>query len=306
MHVLLTWMCWKHSRSQIFYNYINKGMKKVLFLVAAGIVLAACEKSADNAAECKEVTFAMSGWETEVEPLSRASLEADGQALTDVWVLDYVGGELVQQLHQVSTDADFAEPKMTLAYGEHNIYFVASRGVDPVLSTTAHSLTFGKVRDTFWKAYNCTVTGSSVSNISVTLDRVVTRMRVNITDVVDANAATLLLKPSKWYLGLDYLSGEPTAESTDFVSSVTIPDSYKGQTGLQASIFGFSAATSWTTDVIIECRKSDNSVIGSANISDVPFARNRASVLSGNLFSHGGNVSVAIQTDWLDTYDMTW
>ena len=166
-------------------------MKKVLFLVAAGIVLAACEKSADNAAECKEVTFAMSGWETEVEPLSRASLEADGQALTDVWVLDYVGGELVQQLHQVSTDADFAEPKMTLAYGEHNIYFVASRGIEPVLSTTDHSLTFGKVRDTFWKAYNCTVTGSSVSNIAVTLDRVVTRMRVNITDVVDANAATI-------------------------------------------------------------------------------------------------------------------
>jgi len=281
-------------------------MKKVLFLAAACIVLAACEKSANDVAEGKDVTFSMSGWETETEPLSRASLEADGQALTDVWVLDYVGGELKQQLHQVSTDADFAEPTLTLAYGEHNIYFVASRGVDPVLNTTAHSLTFGKVRDTFWKSYNCTVTGSSVSNIAVTLDRVVTRMRVNITDVVDANAATLLLKPSKWYLGLDYLSGEPTAEATDFVSSVTIPDSYKGQTGLQASIFGFSAATEWATDVDIECRKSDNSLIGSASVSDVPFARNRTSVLSGNLFSHGGNVAVAIQTDWLDTYEMAW
>ena len=281
-------------------------MRKVLFLAAACIVLAACEKSDNDVAEGKDVTFAMSGWETETEPLSRASLEADGQALTDVWVLDYVGGELKQQLHQVSTDADFAEPTLTLAYGEHNIYFVASRGVDPVLNTTAHSLTFGKVRDTFWKSYNCTVTGSSVSNIAVTLDRVVTRMRVNITDVVDANAATLLLKPSKWYLGLDYLSGGPTDENSDFVSSVTIPDSYKGQTGLQASIFGFSDATSWTTDVTIECRKADNSLIGSASVSGVPFARNRTSVLSGNLFSHGGNVAVALQTDWLDTYDMSW
>ena len=280
-------------------------MRKVLFLAAACIVLAACEKSADNAAEGKDVTFAMSGWETEVEPLTRSNLVADGQALTDVWVLDYVGGELKQQLHQVSTDADFAEPTLTLAYGEHTIYFVASRGVDPVLSTTAHSLTFGKVRDTFWKAYNCTVTGSSVSNISVTLDRVVTRMRINITDVVDDNAATLLLKPSKWYLGLDYLNGEPTAEAIDFVSSVTIPDSYKGQTGLQASIFGFSA-TNWTTDVIIECRKADNGVIGSASVDDVPFTRNRTSVLSGNLFSHGGNVAVAIETDWLDAFEMAW
>ena len=281
-------------------------MRKVLFLAAACIVLAACEKSANDVAEGKDVTFAMSGWETETEPLSRASLEADGQALTDVWVLDYVGGELKQQLHQVSTDANFAEPTLTLAYGEHNIYFVASRGVDPVINTTAHSLTFGKVRDTFWKSYNCMVTGSSVSNIAVTLDRVVTRMRVNITDVVDASAATLLLKPSKWYLGLDYLSGGPTDETSDFVSSVTIPDSYKGQTGLQASIFGFSAATKWATDVNIECRKADNSVIGSASVSGVPFARNRTSVLSGNLFSHGGNVAVAIQTDWLDAFEMAW
>lgn len=281
-------------------------MRKVLFLTAACVVFAACEKSADNAAEGREITFSMSGWETDVEPLSRASLDADGQALTDVWVLDYVGGELVHQLHQVSTDADFAEPTLTLAFGEHTIYFVASRGVDPVLNTTAHSLTFGKVRDTFWKSYNCTVTGSSVSNIAVTLDRVVTRMRVNITDVVDANAATLLLKPSKWYLGLDYLSGEPTAEATDFVSSVTIPDSYKGQTGLQASIFGFSTTAEWSADVAVECRKADNGVIGSASVSGVPFVRNRTSVLSGNLFTHGGNVSVALQTDWLDTYDMAW
>ena len=281
-------------------------MRKVLFLAAACIVLAACEKSADNAAEGKEVTFDMSGWETEVEPLSRSSLEADGQAITDVWVLDYVGGELVQQLHQVSTDADFAEPTLTLAYGEHTIYFVASRGVDPVLNTTAHSLTFGKVRDTFWKSYNCTVTGSSGSNIAVTLVRVVTRMRVNITDVVNDNAATLLLKPSKWYLGLDYLSGEPTAEAADFVSSVTIPDSYKGQAGLQASIFGFSDATSWTTDVTIECRKADNSVIGSASVSGVPFARNRTSVLSGNLFTSGSGVKMSLTENWDENFEISW
>ena len=281
-------------------------MRKVLFLTAACVVFAACEKSADNAAEGKEIKFAMSGWETETEPLSRASLEADGQALTDVWVLDYVGGELVQQLHQVSTDADFAEPTLTLAFGEHTIYFVASRGVDPVLNTSAHSLTFGKVRDTFWKAYSCTVTGSSVSNIAVTLDRVVTRMRVNITDVVDANAATLLLKPSKWYLILDYLSGEPTAEATDFVSSVTIPDSYKGQTGLQASIFGFSTSTEWSADVAVECRKADNGVIGSASVSGVPFARNRTSVLSGNLFTGGSGVKMSLTENWDENYELSW
>lgn len=281
-------------------------MKKVLFFAAACIVLSACEKSADNAAEGKDVTFAMSGWETETEPVSRASLEADGQALTDVWVLDYVGSELKQQLHQVSTDADFAEPTMTLAYGEHDIYFVASRGVDPVLNTTAHSLTFGKVRDTFWKAYSCTVTGSSVSNIAVTLDRVVTRMRINITDVVSADAATLMLKPSKWYIGLDYLSGDPTAEATDFVSSVTIPDSYKGQTGLQASIFGFSTTAEWSADVTIECRKDDNSVIGSASVDNVPFARNRTSVLSGNLFTSGSGVKMSLTENWDENYELTW
>ena len=85
-------------------------------------------------------------------PALTRALEADGKQLTDLWVLDYVDGSLAQAaIHQVSTDADFGTPTLNLAVGDHHIYFVASRGQNPTLSTDAHTLSFTRVLDTFYK-----------------------------------------------------------------------------------------------------------------------------------------------------------
>ena len=74
---------------------------------------------------------------------TRGYLQADGKDLTDVWVLDYMDGTLVQQLHQGdNTASDFGKPVLQLSYGSHHVYFIASRGVDPVMNTEAHTLTF--------------------------------------------------------------------------------------------------------------------------------------------------------------------
>ena len=52
---------------------------------------------------------------------TRAALTANGKALTDLYILDYdkATGKLLQVLHQTSTAPDFAEPDLTLDYGEH-------------------------------------------------------------------------------------------------------------------------------------------------------------------------------------------
>lgn len=54
-------------------------------------------------------------------PMSRAALSANGKTLTDLYILDYdkASGKLLQVLHQTSTATDFAEPDLTLDYGEH-------------------------------------------------------------------------------------------------------------------------------------------------------------------------------------------
>lgn len=68
-------------------------------------------------------------------PMTRAALSANGKALTDLYILDYdkATGKLLQVLHQTSAAPDFAEPDLTLDYGEHVLKVVATRSQEPTL-----------------------------------------------------------------------------------------------------------------------------------------------------------------------------
>ena len=292
--------------------------------MAVGLTLTACEKEimsdepTDNAVvvtgdqgnvlPTKKFTFTLKGdFSDEWKPVTRGYLAADGKDLIDVWVLDYMDGALVQQVHQSDNTAeDFGKPVMKLAYGEHRVYFIASRGVDPVMDTDAHTITFGNVRDTFWKRYDVSVVATSNGNRAVTLDRVVTKLRLTFTDEVPAESNSISIVPSTWYYGIDYLTGQPAGAQTDAATVITIPDASKGQTGIQASLFGFSTAEEWTTDVVISSRTDTDAVLGSATITAAPFKANRVSDYSGPLFSAGGSMSLSLNGEWLDSYEGTW
>jgi len=299
-------------------------MKKLFIMaLAVGLTLTACEKEimsekpdgeasgvvAADAVKTKKFTFTMKGdFSDEWKPVTRGYLAADGKDLTDVWVLDYdADGNLLQQLHQNDNTAeDFGKPVMNLAYGAHQVYFIVSRGVDPVLDTEAHTITFGNVRDTFWKRYDVSVVATSNGNRAVTLDRVVTKLRLTFTDEVPATANRISIIPHTWYYGLDYTTGQPASAQTDAATVITIPDASKGQTGIQASLFGFSGADEWNTDVAISSRTATDAVLGSATIASAPFKANRVSDYSGPLFSAGGSMSLSLNGEWEDSYQGTW
>jgi hypothetical protein len=249
---------------------------------------------------------------TEVVGGSRARrgatyLTADGNALTDLWVFDFVGGECVQSLHQVSTDVDWGQPQMSLTYGSHHVYFTASRGTEPTVDATAHTITWTRPSDTFWKDYSVDVVSTSNGNRAVTLDRVVTKLKVTITDEIPGTMATLTLTPAMWYYGVNYLTGEPSGASSIHARSVTVPASYIGTTGtLSMSIFGFSSATEWTTDVVVTAKDGDGAAVGTATISDAAFKCNRISEYSGPLFGSAGTATVSVNDEWLESITGTW
>jgi hypothetical protein len=253
------------------------------------------------------VTFNVSGdFTLSTSPITRA-LTADGKAMTDVWVLDYVGGVLQQQIHQTSADADFGTPTLSLGLGDHHIYFIASRGDGAVLNTTTHALTFTSVRDTFWKDYEITISGGTSSgNRSVTIDRIVTKLKLTFTDAIPDGAAAFNVTPSSWYYGVDYTTGEPSEATANGTITVNIPSSEIGSANEAVSIFGFSSATEWTTDVAITCKTSESGILGSATIASAPFVRNRVSEYTGPLFTAGGAMTLSLNTDWLTTHTGTW
>ncbi len=294
-------------------------MRKFVFFMLAAMLLTSCEKSLVNDDEVeknpsvstsdgKRFTFTVKGdFADEWKPVTRGYLQADGKDMTDLWVLDYMGDVLVQQIHQSdNTTEDYGRPSMTLAYGSHHVYFVASRGASPTLNTTNGTITWTSVRDTFWKDYAVNVVSTSNGNRAVTLDRIVTKLVLKFTDAVSANASTINFTPSSWYYTLNYKTGEPTTTTTSQTISTSVPGSYIGNTDVLVSYFSLSPSIDWTTDVSINSKDGDNNIIGQGEMTDVPLKRNRATEYSGPLFSSGGTVSTSLNTDWISTYEGEW
>lgn len=279
-------------------------MKKMLLMAVAVAMLTSCSKDVtEEIAGAKKVAFDVQGnWNSPV--FTRGSLSADGKEMTDLWLFDYVGGELVQAVHQVSTDADFGTPAPTLSYGEHRIYFVVSRGTSPVINGTV--ISWGSVRDTFWKSMAVSVGGASASAYSVALDRVVTKLKITATDAVPDGTATVVVLPGTWYAGIDYLTGQPADMRDNEEMSVSVPDSYIGTTGLAVSFFGFSSAAEWTTPLTVSARDADNDIIGMVNVAAAPFMANRATEFSGSLFSTSGAFTITLNDEWDTPWTGTW
>ena len=215
-------------------------MNRIVLMAMAVCLLTACEKTIESEENVDEVittdgkpvvgkrfTFTVKGdFSSEWKPVTRGYLSADGKDMTDLWLFDYVDGQLVQQLHQGDNTAEnFGKPQMTLSYGSHHVYFVASRGAEPALNTTNATITWSSVRDTFWKDYEVSVVSTSNGNRAVTLDRVVTKLMLTFTDAISSDAFSINFTPDTWYYGMDYTTGEPTEATTSQTIVSPIRDS---------------------------------------------------------------------------------
>lgn len=285
-------------------------MKKTFLLIFAALLAASCEK-VNLSDEEKTDTKMMKNVNMRVNgdfgsPTFTRSLMADGKEMADMWIFDYVDGELINTIHQTADDSNFGEPNVLMEYGNHDLYFVASRGLNPDVDDVEHTITWSNVRDTFWKAITMNVNSTSATEVDVTLERVVTKLKLNIQDKVAADLVNITITPEKWNYGIDYISGEP-ASVDDSQISIDVPLSYAGTTGnLSVSVFSLSGTSEWTTDVTVTAKNSSNSTISSVHIDDVPLLANRATVYSGNLFTSGSTFTLSLNDTWLSDKVLTW
>lgn len=284
-------------------------MKKTLFFVMVALIAASCEKvvlsdEGISTKMVKNVNMRVNG--DFGSPTFTRSLMADGKEMTDLWVFDYVDGELVQTIHQTADDSDFGEPNILMEYGEHKLYFVASRGLNPDVDDVEHTITWSNVRDTFWKTITINVNSTSANEVDVTLERVVTKLKLNIQDKVPTGLVNITITPEEWNFGIDYITGEP-ASVGDTPISIFVPSSYVGTTGnLSVSIFSLSGASEWTTNVTVTAKNDSNGTISSVNIDNVPLMTNRATVYSGTLFKYGITFTLSLTDVWLSEKILTW
>ena len=291
-------------------------MKRMLLMALAAAFICGCEKpmledaskvNGENVRNLptKDFTFTIKG-DFGAATFTRGYMQADGQSMSDLWVFDYVDGACVQTVHQTSSDADWGQPKMSLSYGHHHVYFVASRGDGATVDADGHTITWTGPRDTFWKDYEVDVVSTSNGNRAVTLDRVATKLRIVVNDEVPATCKAVTVTPERWYYGWDYVGGVAVAQQQT-ERRVTVPESYVGTTGqLAVSIFGLSGSDEWVTNVAVKAVDASDNTIGSATITGAPFKANRSTEYSGNLFGSSGGLDVSINANWESPTTGTW
>ena len=283
-------------------------MKKLMWAMASALILAGCEKNevinqtVDDGTT--EVQFKVEPWQVTIEPMgTRATVSEAG--MTDLWLLAYSADTLTAEMHQTKDDANFGTFSLNLKYGKYKFYAVSSRGSSAVVDTTARTISWEKVRDTFWNVDSMTVVGGSTANKTISLDRVVGRAVLQLTDVVPDGAQKVVFRPSHWYYGINYQTGAAVGDS-DAEKNVDIPASYIGQQGLQVSYMSISAEDDWTTDIAIAMKGAGDAVLGSVTLSDVPMGRNKTVTMTGALLGGTRSLGVNLNDTWGDSSSINW
>ena len=286
-------------------------MKKLSIGLAAAMMLPMLSCTSDEPQnekptgwEQKTITFTFGDMLTQ-HAMTRADVPS--LDLVDLWMFDYVGDELQQTIHQSNADEGFGVLSASMGYGEHTLYFVASRGTTPTTDTDARTITWVKPSDTFWATATVTVSPSSASSQSVSLSRVATRLRITVNDEVPAGAAKFVITPSQWYYGIDYTTGDGVAPSANQPREVNIPSSYIGTSGqLAIAIFGFVPSSDWQTNITAALKASDESTLGQVTLEDVSLRKNITTAYSGGILGTAKAFTLTADDTWGDEDIHKW
>ena len=293
-------------------------------IAAVGMTVVSCssdnENMVDNAQPGKAHVRLVCGMGMSVspmqEPLTRAALSANGKALTDIYILDYdkVSGKLLQVLHQTSTAADFAEPDLTLDYGEHVLKVVATRSQEPTLwdagnntwtvepniltpvtATQPVMLTSAKTSDTFGAEKEVSVGIGTAATVSITLDRLVAKLVVNSTDAFPDDCTTIALDFQE-HRTLSWA----TMDVTEAVNNQRIVDvaNLRGTTGTVLSYFVLAPKDGYQTDITLTTNRTEGNPYSTITVPGVTLERNKVTTISGPIYGHGQGFQVTVNDAW--------
>lgn len=253
---------------------------------------------------------------TGMEVTTRASLVANDKALTDLYILDYVGGTLKQVLHQMTPATDFAEPDITLDYGTHTLRVIATRSETPTLLDAANApwqhtanvlctvapgasavpvaLTSTKISDTFAATKEITVSTGTSTSVSITLDRIVARLLLDIKDTYPVGCSTVQISLNEHKaLTLADLS------VTDAVANQrTMNVSDLAGMKQQIAFYFLTPADGYTTDITFTMNRTTGTPFAQFTLPAVPLTRNKVTTISGSFYNHQQGFQMTCNDTW--------
>ncbi len=299
-------------------------MLKIGLLFAGSLLLFAdCCHSADiditgaEAADSAEVLVRVRDFTVTHEPfpMSRAAEAAEKYQNVGAITLAFYGSDstLVYSATQAKADdttyTRFGQFRCKLPVGNYTLVSIGREvksGDEFVLTSPVRAgYTSARVRETFSVSQLVAIPDTVRKDVEVTLQRIVTMVRVFSTDECPAECTQIRTIYGAASKSFNPCSG--LAIDAD-VFSVTnnIPDNKVGQTVAIGS-YAFLPADEQTMDITIQALDADSNVISSRVIPDVTLSRRQITKITGAIFSPSSSgFNILIDTDWLPDQEINF
>ena len=228
---------------------------------------------------------------TGVGAMTLAFFDAQG---TEVYKTTQVRGD-------GSTYTTFGEFTANLPVGNYTMvalgYTYLAGDVFVLTSSTEAAYTSERPRETFCKTQSVTVTSTAPLSLNVTLNRISAKLEIISTDNRPAGIAKMHTTFAKGGKSFNPTTGLATVD-TGFWQTNT-PSAAVG-TPIDIASLPLLYTDEESMDVTIEALDAADNVLATKVVTNVPFKRNRATILSGAVFTAGtSGAAFKLETDWI-------
>ena len=284
---------------------MNRMFRKITLYALAAAMLASCSVKENRELCLAPVTVHLSGFNVSQDdfPITRATQDvADYNGINAVTLAFYQGNTEVYKSTQLKTDATtFGTFSLSLPMGSYTMVAIAhtSKTEYPfaLTSPTVAAYTGDHAYETFTHTQTVNITDTDEVDISATLSRIISQLKVVSTDGKTANVSNVRMTFSAGGRAFNPTTGYATV-NTGFSNTVG-NSAAVGATSTSSTVF-FLADDEQTMDVTIETLDSGGNTLFSKTVQNVPFQRNRITKLSGAIYTNsstGG--SFQLTTDWV-------
>ena len=286
-------------------------MKKVtLFLAVILLVTGCAKKEALVPVRVHINEFSISQEEI---PSKTASDVADYSGVKAITLAFYTAdGDEQYKVTQMRADATtyttFGEFNLSLPMGSYTMVVLGyglNDGEPAITLTSPTSATFGDnpARETFVATQAVNITNTDAVSLSATLNRIVSKLKIHSTDGCTENAVSVRTTFSAGGKAFNPTTGMATS-NTGFINVLPIQSTVGNSTNSISYLFLASDEQSMT--VTIDVLDADGNSISHKVVENVPFKRNRMTVLTGSLYSAGSTGSFQVETEWLPDAEVTF
>ena len=294
-------------------------------LIAGMILLAAscsndeCGNFVENNGGYTPVTVSVSGFSVEqgafpgTGGMTRATAVGSYSGVSFLTLAFYAsnGTEVykhTQEKGNLEQGETFGEFSTNLPIGSYTMvvlgYVLYDDDALTLTSPTLAEYTVNAPRETFAATQEVNVTNTTALNLTATLDRIVSQLKVISTDNRTANVEKIRMTFAAGGKQFSPTTGLATV-NTGSVSTVSAGVAVGERSGSIGYVF--LATDEQTMDVTIETLDAQGNTIFSKTVENVPFQRNRKTKLTGAIYSASAAAgSFQVNTDWLADYSDTF